>query len=158
MEDCQMGYDPMRFWYQIYALHLFQESNPHRFGGWVCWIPIKREDREAGHGWKISWRGLLTRTFILEGICWWCSESKRIWSGASSDISWEDYNWEILKIGLLDNKQWNWVWGSVGTDDHGLENEGKRIRDILRFEVGCRLGKWGVRGQGCENARIFESG
>ena len=38
------------------------------------------------------------------------------------------------------------------------ENGGKRSKNIIEFKVGCRPSKWGVRGQGCENARIFELG
>ena len=43
-------------------------------------------------------------------------------------------------------------------DDYGLESGRKNSGDILRFKVGYRLGQQRVRGQGCENARIFKSG
>ena len=36
---------------------------------------------------KISWRGLLTRAIILEGVRRWGNESKGIWNRASCGIS-----------------------------------------------------------------------
>ena len=153
-----MGNDPRGLWYQVHALHLRQGLSPRRSGGRVCWNSVRRGNRKAEHGWKISRCKLLTRTFVLEGIRRWCNELQRIWCGVSSDISWKYYNWEILEIGLLSHKQWGRVWNSVGRDDHGLEYGWKSCGSILEFKTGCRTSSRRVRSQGSQNAGVLELG
>ena len=152
-----MGHSPRISWHQIHASYLCQWSSPRRSGSRVCWIPIGSRNREARHGWKISWHDLPNGSFILESIRWWCSKSERIKSGASFSIPREDYYWDIIKIGLLSHKQWGWIWGSTNGNDHGSKNGRKGSGDVFELKVGRRPSKGRVRSKGCENARILES-
>ena len=80
-------------------------------GGWVHWTCIRGNINNIKHGWKIGWHNLPARTSRLEGICWWCGKLKGLWSGASFGLAREAHQWEIIKSGILDHKQWGWVWG-----------------------------------------------
>ena len=152
-----MGYNPNGFWHQVHASHLYQGSGPRRFSGRVHWIPNRRRGGEVRHGWKINWHGLLAGAFILKGICWWHNKSKGFQTGVGSNISWEGHYWEILKTGLLGHKQRGWVWCFISRDGHGSKNGWKDSGDIFGFKIGHRLDEGGVKGQGRENAIIFES-
>ena len=74
----------MDFWHQVHASYLCQGPAPCESSGWVHSTSIRGSGSNTENGWKIGWHNLPSRTFILEGICWWCSKSKGLHSGASS--------------------------------------------------------------------------
>ena len=86
-EDSKVGHDLGHFWHQIHALYLNQRLDPCRFGRRVHWGPCRRWIKGTPRGWKISWPSYGAKTIAVEGIRGWGSELKRVWHGASLDLT-----------------------------------------------------------------------
>ena len=156
-EDSKVRHDLGHFWHQIHASYPNQRPDPCRFGHRVRWGPCRKWIKRTPHGWKISWPSYGARTIAMEGIRGWGSEPKRIWHGASLDLTWKTHRGKVVKARLFSHEQWGQVWSIIGRNVHGLEDGGKVGYNILGFKAGRRSSEERIRGKGWENARVFNS-